>query len=127
MGISQMITKNIIFYKPKFDFKEIYHKKDQIIFIKKDENKIDSPDNYIPCMFYRNPDSPYFLICFHGNSEDIFTAEPFGLNFRSYLNMNVLFVEYPSYSLYFDNNPNQDKIYSDSIIVYNWVKKKFNI
>ena len=127
MGISQMITKNFIFYKPNFDFKEIYHKKDQIIFIKKDENKIDSPDNYIPCMFYRNPDSPYFLICFHGNSEDIFTAEPFGLNFRSYLNMNVLFVEYPSYSLYFDNNPNQDKIYSDSIIVYNWVKKKFNI
>ena len=124
--IQRTVSDFFIFYKPKFDYKQIYGKKDQLIFIEKEENN-PSPKNYIPCMFYRNINSQNFLICFHGNSEDIFTTETFGLDFRSYFNMNVLFVEYPGYSLYLDPKPASKKMFSDSIVVYNWVKKKFHL
>ena len=124
--IQRKVSDLFIFYKPKFDYKQIYGKKDQLIFIEKEEN-VQSPKNYIPCMFYRNINSQNFLICFHGNSEDIFTTENFGLDFRSYFNMNVLFVEYPGYSLYLDPKPESIKIFSDAIVVYDWVKKKFNL
>ena len=124
--IQRKVSEFFIFYKPHFDYKQIYGKKDQLIFIEKEDNN-SSPKNYIPCMFYRNINSQNFLICFHGNSEDIFKTETFGLDFRSYLNMNVLFVEYPGYSLYFDPKPESKKIFLDAIIVYDWVKKKFNL
>ena len=124
--IQRKISEFFIFYKPQFDYKQIYGKKDQLIFIEKEDNN-PSPKNYIPCMFYRNINSQNFLICFHGNSEDIFTTETFGLDFRSYLNMNVLFVEYPGYSLYLDPKPESNKIFADAIVVYNWVKKKFKL
>ena len=124
--IQKKITDLFVFYKPKFDYKQIYDKKDQIIFIEKEKNNL-SPDNYIPCMLYKNNNSQNFLICFHGNSEDIFTIDTIGLDFRSYLNMNVIFVEYPGYSIYMDKGQESKKIFSDSIIVYNWIKEKFNI
>lgn len=124
--LQKKITEHFIFYKPKFDYKEVYAKKEQIIFIPKEVNN-SSPNNYIPCMFYKNNNSKNVLICFHGNSEDIFTIDTFGLDFRSYLNMNVLFVEYPGYSIYMDKQQESKKIFSDTIIVYDWVKEKFNI
>ena len=125
--IQKAITSLFIFYNPKFsDYKQVDDKKDQLVFIQKEENDI-SEKNYIPCMLYRNEDSSNFLICFHGNSEDIFTTEAIALNFRSYLKMNVLFVEYPRYSIYFDSPPESKKIYYDSIKVYEWVKKNFHV
>ena len=120
------ITDFFIFYKPNFDYKQINDKKDQIIFIEKEADN-ESPENYIPCMLYRNNNSPNILICFHGNSEDIFTIDTFGLDFRSYLNMSVLFVEYPGYSIYMDRHPDSEKIYTDSLIVYEWVKRNFKV
>ena len=124
--IQRKVSDIFIFYKPNFDYKQIYGKKDQLIFIEKEEN-VQSAKNYIPCMFYRNINSQNFLICFHGNSEDIFITDNYGLDFRSYLNMNVLFVEYPGYSLYLDPKPESVKIFSDAIVVYDWVKKKFHL
>lgn len=119
------ITDVFIFCQPKFNYKQLYGKNDQIIYIEKESNN-SSPENYIPCMFYRNYKSKYIMICFHGNSEDIFSTEKYGLDFRSYLNMNVLFVEYPGYSLYMDKNPESQKIFSDSLIVYDWVISKLH-
>ena len=119
------ITNIVIFCPPKFKYKQLYGKHDQIIYIEKEGNN-SSPENYIPCMLYRNYKSKNIMICFHGNSEDIFSTEKYGLDFRSYLNMNVLFVEYPGYSLYMDKDPESEKIFSDSLIVYEWVKSKLN-
>ena len=124
--LQKKITDYFIFCKPKFDYNKIYEQKDQLIFIQKEMNNTSS-NNYIPCMFHRNPNSRNFLICFHGNSEDIFSIEKYSLNFRSYLNMNIIFVEYPGYSIYIDQNSESDKIFSDSIIVYEEIKKKFNL
>ena len=120
------ISDIFIFCQPKFDYKQIYGKQNQIIFIEKQINNT-SLENYIPCMFYRNKNSQNIMICFHGNSEDIFTTETYALDLRSYLNMNILFVEYPGYSLYMDKNPESKKIFSDSLIVYNWVINNFKV
>lgn len=124
--IQRKITDFFVFYKPKFEFNQIYTKKDKLIFIPKD-NKNNCKENYIPCIFFRNPNSSNFLIVFHGNAEDIFTIDNLGLDFRSYLKMNILFVEYPGYSIYMDQNPEPKKIFSDSTIIYDWIKTKFGI
>ena len=124
--IQKIITDNIIFCKPRFDYKEFYEKKEKIIFIEREPNN-KSANNYIPCMFHMNLNTNNFLICFHGNSEDIFTTEKFGLDFRDYIKMNILFVEYPGYSIYNDPYPEPKKIFDDSIIVYDWIKKVFHI
>ena len=115
--IQKPISNFFIFCRPKFDYKSIYERKNKLIFIEKERNK-QNPDNFIPCMLYRNPDSSNFLIFFHGNSEDIFSIEHLALDFRSYLKMNILAVEYPGYSIYIDNETESTKIYSDSEIIY---------
>ena len=97
-----------------------------MIFIPKKLNN-ESADNYIPCLFYRNPKSPNYLIFFHGNSEHIFQIEYFGLDFRSILEMNVILVEYPGYSIYIDNEPSPEKIYKDSLIIYDWINKTLKV
>ena len=124
--LQKKITDCFIFYKPNFnDYKQVFDRKDQLIYIEKKINNIRS--SYIPCMFYRNTNSKNFLLCFHGNSEDIFSIDNFALNFRSYLNMNVLFIEYPGYSIYLGEQSESVKIFDDSLFIYEWVKKKFKI
>lgn len=126
----KIITNLFIFRKPNFEKKDyenvISNFSDKLIFIQKRKESI-SADNYIPCLYFKNPKSSNFLIYFHGNSEDIFQIEHYGLNFRSYLEMNVIMVEYPGYSLYMDDNPEPNKFFSDSLIVYDWIKETFKI
>lgn len=124
--IQKKVTDFFIFYMPKFNYKDFYDKKDKIIFIEKEPNN-PLPSNYIPCMFHMNPNSNNFLICFHGNSEDIFTTEKYGLDFRDYFKMNILFVEYPGYSIYNDPNPEPKKLFEDSLIVYDYILKNFHV
>ena len=118
--IQKKVTENIILNRPKFDIKNILNYKKKLVFIEKSE------DNYIPCLFLRNNESSNFLIYFHGNSEDIFGVENNGLYFKSNFNMNIIIVEYPGYSIYFDKSPEPKTIFLDSINVYNWIKNKFN-
>ena len=119
--IQKKITENIILNKPKFDIKKILNFQKKLIFVERD-NEI-----YIPCLFLRNKDSSNYLIYFHGNSEDIFGVENYGLYFKSNFNMNVIIVEYPGYSIYFEQTPEPKQIFLDSINVYNWIKNKFKI
>ena len=123
----QLITKLIVLNPPNFgksDYESIAKYKNKLIFIEKN-NGDQSVDNYIPCLFYRNPNSSNYLIYFHGNSEHIFQIEYYGLDFRSYLEMNIIIVEYPGYSIYPCNNIESNIILSNSLIVYDWIKTKF--
>jgi len=43
------------------------------------------------------------MLYFHGNAEDLAVSEPQVQAIASYLNINVLAMEYPGYGLY-DNN-----------------------
>ena len=128
--IQQLVTKLIVLNPPYFgtksDYESISKFKNKLIFIEKEKNN-QSIDNYIPCLFYRNPNSSNYLIYFHGNSEHIFQIEYYGLDFRSYLDMNVILVEYPGYSIYQSKKIESSLIYSDALIVCNWLKNKFKI
>ncbi len=129
--IQQLITNNFIICNQKLeksDYQSIMTNfKNKLIFIERSNENQDS-DNYIPCLFYRNPKSSNFLIYFHGNSEHIFQIDFYGLDFRSYLEMNVIIVEYPGYSISMDEqNSDPNKIFTDSLIVYDWVQKQFKI
>ena len=125
----QFITNVIILCKPKLtkkDYKNIMSNfNDKLIFIKRNkENK--SIEDYIPCLFYRRTNSPNYLIYFHGNSENIFQIEHYGLDFRSYLEMNVILVEYPGYFLKMENSSDPNIILNNSLIVFDWIKSTFN-
>lgn len=126
--LQQIITNVIILCNPKLtkkDYKDIMSNfNDKLIFIKRNkENK--SIEDYIPCLFYRRVSSPNFLIYFHGNSENIFQIEHYGLDFRSYLEMNVILVEYPGYFLKMKNSSDPNIILNNSLIVYDWIKSTF--
>ena len=128
-AIQKLITKYIVLSPPYFgrksDYESLSNFKNKLIFIEREKNN-QSADNYIPCLFYRNPKSSNYLIYFHGNSEHIFQIEFYGLDFRSYLDMNVIMVEYPGYSIYQSKSTDPITIFSNSLIVYDWVKEKFN-
>jgi predicted esterase len=121
-------TELIVLKPPYFsdkNYQSLYKCKNKLIFIEKNSNN-KSADNYIPCLFYRKDKSPNFLIYFHGNSEHIFEIEYYGLDFRSYLNMNIIMVEYPGYSIYQWEKTEHKYIFSNALIVYDWIKKTFN-
>ena len=127
--LQSLITKLIILNPPPFgksDYESVANYKNKLVFIEKGNNS-QSLDNYIPCLFYRNPNSSNYLIYFHGNSEHIFQIEYYGLDFRSYLDMNVIIVEYPGYSIYHSKNVDSKLILSNTLIVYEWVKSKFKV
>ena len=127
--IQKIVRKLIILNPPSFgksDYESITNFKNKLIYIEK-KNINQSDDNYIPCLFFRNPKSSDYLIFFHGNSEHIFQIEHYGLDFRSYLDMNVIMVEYPGYSIYPYENPDSNIIFQNSLIVYDWIKNKFKI
>ena len=122
------ITELIVLKPPYFgekNYQSLYKYKNKLIFIEKSSNN-KSANNYIPCFFYRKEKSPNFLIYFHGNFEHIFEIEFYGLDFRSYLNMNIIMVEYPGYSIYQWEKTEPKTIFSNALIVYDWIKKKFN-
>ena len=127
--LQKLITKYIVLSPPYFgsksDYESLSNFKNKLIFIEREKNN-QSVDNYIPCLFYRNPKSSNYLIYFHGNSEHIFQIEFYGLDFRSYLDMNVILVEYPGYSIYPCDDPESNIFFQNSLIVYDWVKEKFN-
>ena len=126
--IQKFITDVIILCSPKLytkDFKKImYDFSDKLIFIPKNKDS-DAVDDYIPCLFYRKKESNNFLIYFHGNSENVFQIEHYGLDFRTYLEMNVILVEYPGYFLKSKNSTNPYSFFENSLIVYDWIKSTF--
>ena len=126
----QFITEHFILRPPtlnKKDFKQImYNYVENLIFIKKFKIA-NSIDDYIPCLFYRKKESNNFFIYFHGNSENIFQIEYYGLDFRSYLEMNIILVEYPGYFLDNNNRSDPNTFFSNSLIVYDWIKSTFKV
>ena len=126
--IQKFITDLIILCSPPLKTKE--YKKyisaygDKLIYIKKRDNANYISD-YIPCLFYRKKESNKFLIYFHGNSENIFQIEHYGLDFRYYLDMNIILVEYPGYFLKIKNSSDPNVFFDNSLIVYDWIKSKF--
>ena len=82
-------------------------------------------NDYIPCLFYRKKESNNFLKYFHGNSENVFQIENYGLDFRSYIEMNVILLLYPGYFLESNDRTNPNIFFQNSLIVYDWIVSTF--
>ncbi len=119
--MKKYVTETFVLNPPTFQFSNIDKFKNEIIYIKKDK------ENYIPCLFIQELNQcNKFIIIFHGNNEDIFEMEMAAGVFREELKMNVIVVEYPGYSIYFSKR-NPEIILEDAIIVYDFIKEKFNV
>lgn len=126
--IRTWLTNNFVFNNPVFDYKKTNLNSKSIIFIKKKKDNInDNNDHYIPCLFIQEREqSSKFLIFFHGNSEDIFISELIGQYFSEKLQVNVIIVEYPGYSIYNEAKSAETMCY-DSLEVYDFIKLNFNL
>jgi esterase/lipase len=126
-SIRTAITNNFVFNNPEFDYKKTNINSKSIIYIKKNKEIDNKIENYIPCLFIQEREqSSKFLIFFHGNSEDIFLSELIGQLFAEKLQMNVIIVEYPGYSIY--NAPkNAEVMCYDSLKVYSFIQDFFNL
>ena len=69
--------------------------------------------------------SSNFLIFFHGNAEDIFLASKMAEPLRLKFNINIIIVEYPSYSIYSYQKINTDILLENTLIVCDVIKEYF--
>ena len=125
-----MEFNSIVFPRPFFSFNIISNYEEELLFIPKSnsEDKSSIQNSHIPCLFIKdhNSHSKNIIIMFHGNAEDIFGARCMGGTLVQKLRMNVLIVEYPSYSIYF-SEPSADEVLDNTVIIYDFVKNKFNV
>ena len=122
-----MDFNGFVFPTPKFDFRKLRLIQNQLIFIPK---KISTKgQSKIPCLFL-HPESlnktKNFLIVFHGNAEDIFSAKIFAEALYKKTLMNIVMVEYPGYSIY-KGESDADKILENTEIVDDFIKTQFNL
>ncbi|KRX05801.1 Protein kinase-like domain [Pseudocohnilembus persalinus] len=136
-----MIFKNNPFQEIYFDGDLIEYGKKQIEalnqgHIQYNQNKIQLsglegegeqhlPAIYIPYLDKDDFTSPYLLIYFHANAEDIGSSyDSLLFDLRSKLKINILSFEYPGYGLYKDNQkelrPNEKQIEIDSQNIYKY-------
>jgi esterase/lipase len=84
---------------------------------------------HIPCVYLRSTSPslcPKYSLFFHGNAEDVNLAYEILNHIRFTLNINVLAPEYPGYGIY-PGRPSEDKLFSDSLVVYNFLTKTLNV
>jgi len=89
----------------------------------------DSPKNYIPSLLLLTSNdyiSKTFCIYFHGNAEDIFFARELADKIRFCFDFNILIVEYPGYSLYYDEK-NCETVLENSLIVFDFLVEEMGI
>lgn len=131
-----MDLHNIVFPAPSNSF-TINDFREEIIFIPRNvearySKKLrmkDSPKNYIPCLLLQTSNeyvSKNICIYFHGNAEDIFIARDLADKIRFCHDINILIVEYPGYSLYYDDK-NSDTVLENSLIVFDFLVEEMGI
>ncbi len=121
-----MEFNGFIFPAPSLDYHMIKIYRNELIYIPSNDPK---ESYYIPCLFLKNQKSENFknfVIFFHGNAEDIFLSRSMAYGLLEKLDMNIIVVEYPGYSVY-KGDPDADKILKNTWIVYDFVKKTFKL
>ena len=118
-----MELNGFVFPSPKCDFDIVDQYQDELIYIPSKNN------SYIPCIFIRdktNKLSKNFIIVFHGNAEDVFSASKMGNSLYQKIGMNIIIVEYPGYSIY-KGESEADLILENTIVIYDFIKQRFNL
>ena len=83
--------------------------------------------NSIPCLLIKSPDSSIskIMIYYHANGQDLINCYDFVKKMSLYLQIDVLIVEYPGYSIYKQEQyvPSSDKILNDVPFVICYLMK----
>ena len=112
--------ESFIFPFPELDEDDLKKYKDNLIHIPTDRKNKDGDIEKIPCLFKGNPKSKNILIVFHCNGVDMLDS----FDTCSYLyekyKINVLFPEYPGYSIY-DSPLSSEKCLKNALIIYDYV------
>ena len=122
-----MELNDFLFPSPKFNPQNISPYINEILFIPKPN----SPFPYIPTLYlpfiptttkhsYTSHYCSSLLILFHSNGEDLISSRIFANKLRLQLQINVLIVEYPGYSLY-NTTKNCETVLEDTLIVYDYI------
>ena len=122
-----MNFNSFVFPCPKFDFRKFRINQNQLIFIPKETKSVSK--KYIPCLFLHQESlnkTKNFMIVFHGNAEDIYSAKIFAESLYKETLMNIIMVEYPGYSIY-KGESDADTILENTEIVYDFIKNLFNL
>jgi abhydrolase domain-containing protein 17 len=126
-----MDLNSILFPAPNFSIELLDEFYDELIFIPKNKNELNNNKDlsFIPCLFLLSGSKKInknFCLHFHGNAEDIFVARDIANNIRESINMNMIIVEYPGYSIYKEEK-SSEKILSDALTVFDYLTEKLNI
>jgi len=121
-----------IFPVPKYNkmLAQLAYNNKKLIFIPKKQQNNSKIIDYIPCVFMPSElgrFSSNFLLFFHGNAEDIFLASTMAEPLRLKLNINVIIMEYPSYSIYSYQKIDTNILLENTLIVYDSIKEYFNV
>lgn len=125
-----MELNDFLFPSPKFNPQNISPYINEIFLIPKPN----SPFPYIPTLYlpfiqttakssYISHCSSSLLILFHSNGEDLISSRIFANKLRIQLQINILIVEYPGYSLY-NTSKNCETVLEDTLIVYDYILTK---
>lgn len=118
-----MELDRILFPSPKFNSSKISEYDGELVYIPKGNNL------YIPCLLLISVSktiSDKYLMFFHGNAEDIFGAREIGERLRYRLNINVIIIEYPTYSLY-KQETDTNQILNNGLIVFDYLVNNLKV
>lgn len=77
---------------------------------------------HIPCLFLPYDDgAEKVILFFHGNAEDLGLAFDLLYLIGQRLQMHILAVEYPSYGLYKDAEPTEQRFKEDALLIYDYL------
>lgn len=118
-----MQLNSIIFPAPYFNIETTLEYEDNLIFIPKQSTNSFIPSYFIPA----NKDiiSDKVLMFFHGNAEDIIGAREIGDKVKEKLKVNIVIIEYPTYSLYTQES-DTNQILDDALIVFDYFTTQMN-
>jgi len=89
----------------------------------------DNKEYHIPCLLQesrKKEGSNKYIFYFHGNAEDIFNANSNLEILRNSLPFNTIAIEYPGYSIYYQEK-SAEEIENDSLTVYDYFVNKMGI
>jgi len=66
------------------------------------------------------------VLAFHGNAEDIWLSSAFFSSVRNYLEISILVVEYPGYSIYKGEESSAKLVEEDAEYLFNYLIFKLN-
>ena len=115
-------AESFIFHSVEIDQNLLIDYKQYLIHIPTNRKSEDGKIEKIPCLFQRYPKSKNILIIFHCNGMNMFDVFSSFKNFAEDNKINVLFPEYPGYSIY-ESQSSTKKSLDDSLIIYDYILK----